>query len=102
MSYDMLVEINTWLLIARRNLERPNAIVEFLFYATWVLLRLVLYPFLVWRFYEEWLVAVRETGQVISPLILAPLLQVFLMSLNLQWTYEMVSKLRAGSKMKML
>lgn len=102
MAFDMLVEINTWLLIARRNLERSNLVVEILFYSTWVIFRLILYPFLVWRFYQEWLVAVRETGQVLTPLIFAPMLQVFLMALNLQWTYEMVSKMRVGVKMKML
>lgn len=72
MSYDMLVEINTWLLIARRNVERPNVLLEVLFYATWILLRLVLYPFLVWRFFQEWWRAVQETGVYISPLILDP------------------------------
>ena len=102
MSYDMLVEINTWLLIARRNVERPSLILESLFYITWVVFRLVLYPFLVYRFFIEWLEAVRVTGVWVSPLILAPLLQVFLMGLNVQWTLEMVTKMRAGGKMKML
>ncbi len=36
----MLVEVNTWLLIAKRNTSGPlRMLLEALFYASWVLLR---------------------------------------------------------------
>lgn len=42
MSYCMLVEVNTWLLIAKRTLKLW--VLEALFYISWVLLRNIFYP----------------------------------------------------------
>ncbi len=42
----MLVEINTWLLIAKRTIRLPvvNQLLEAAFYISWVLLRNIFYP----------------------------------------------------------
>lgn len=42
MSYCMLVEVNTWMLIAKRTLKLW--VLEVLFYVSWVLLRNIFYP----------------------------------------------------------
>ena len=46
----MLVEVNTWLLIAKRTL-RSGGVFEALFYLTWFSLRCVWYPYLILAFY---------------------------------------------------
>jgi hypothetical protein len=48
----MLVEVNTWLLIARRAIG--GKLIEALFYVSWVGLRNIYYPYLIWAFYKEW------------------------------------------------
>jgi hypothetical protein len=51
MAACMLVEVNTWLLIARRTLG--GRALEVAFYVSWVLLRNIYYPYLIWAFYKE-------------------------------------------------
>ena len=46
-----LTQINTWFLIAKRNM--PSIVLEALFYVSWVLLRNLMYPCLIYAFYME-------------------------------------------------
>jgi hypothetical protein len=48
-SLPLLVEVNTWFFIARRN-AKERKIVSFFFYISWIVCRLILYPLLLWQF----------------------------------------------------
>lgn len=98
MAYCMLVEINTWLLIARRTIG--GKFIELSFYATWVGLRNVFYPYLIWAFYKEWQHETAACGSPWNPILITPLLQAFLTGLNYHWTLQLVFKLlkRPSSK----
>lgn len=92
MSYIMTVEVNTWLLVAKR--VQPSRVLTWLFYITWVAIRNVFFPYLVWVLYLEY-VQVRETaGSPWHPLALAPVFQAALCVLNYKWTWELVCSLR--------
>jgi hypothetical protein len=55
-SLPLLVEVNTWFFIARRNAKEIKFL-SFFFYVTWIACRVILYPLLLWQFsvflYEE-------------------------------------------------
>ncbi|KAF8072409.1 hypothetical protein HT031_000068 [Scenedesmus sp. PABB004] len=90
MSYCMLVEINTWLLIARRTLG--GRALEAAFYASWVLLRNVFYPYLIWAFYKEWAAETAACGSPWNWILVTPVCQAFLTGLNYHWTLQLVVK----------
>lgn len=90
MAYCMLVEINTWLLIARRTLG--GRLTEALFYASWVALRNVLYPYLIWAFYKEWRLESAACGSPWNWILATPICQAFLTGLNYHWTLQLLIK----------
>jgi hypothetical protein len=91
MSHCMLVEVNTWLLIARRTIG--GKAVELGFYASWILLRNLYYPYLIYAFFNEWRRETALCGSALNPILVTPLMQAFLTGLNYKWTWELVSKL---------
>ena len=44
------VELNTWLLILRRYLRDRYVVIELPFYTTWIIIRVILYPYILYRF----------------------------------------------------
>lgn len=96
MAYCMLVEVNTWLLIARRCIG--GKVVEALFYATWIGLRNLWYPYLIWAFYQEWVVETVKCGTMWNPILITPVCQAFLTGLNFHWTLALVMKLMKPAK----
>ncbi|PNH03361.1 hypothetical protein TSOC_010590, partial [Tetrabaena socialis] len=90
MAYAMLVEINTWLLIAKRTVRLP--LLEVLFYVSWVLLRNIWYPYLIWLFYKEWQNETRVSGTPWNPILTTPILQTALTGLNYHWTLALLLK----------
>jgi len=91
MAYCMLVEINTWLLIARRVLG--GKVTEALFYISWVVLRNIWYPYLIWAFYKEWVTETEKSGTMWNPILITPVMQACLTGLNYHWTLQLVFKL---------
>jgi hypothetical protein len=91
MSHCMLVEVNTWLLIARRTIG--GKAIELGFYASWILLRNLYYPYLIYAFFNEWRRETALCGSALNPILVTPLMQAFLTGLNYKWTWELVSKL---------
>lgn len=76
----------------------PSALVEALFYATWFIIRVVFFPYLVWDVsMEYWRVAAVE-GTWLHPIAAAPVIQAALCILNAQWTVELVKKMFQGKK----
>jgi hypothetical protein len=91
MSACMLVELNTWLLIARRTFPKVRAL-NVLFYITWVALRNILYPVLIYLFYKEWQNETRKSGTAWNLLMVTPVFQTFLSVLNYYWSAELIAK----------
>jgi len=108
----MLVEINTWLLIARRVFNKQGfppwtiidlsfvsirlKMISILFYITWIGIRVILYPYLlhdIWKLYMDYSVnQVKSYWNLL--LICFPLHGVFCL-LNLKWSYDLLfSKIR--------
>jgi TLC domain len=91
------VEINTWFLILRRVLyKRKDRIHSFVmelvsisFYATWIVIRIVLYPMIMYIFIEMAYDRVMETGILWHwPMVFLPV-HFFLCVLNLKWSYDL-------------
>ncbi|GKY91112.1 hypothetical protein MPSEU_000084000 [Mayamaea pseudoterrestris] len=106
----MIVEINTWFLIARRVFNQQGfepwvidlsflsiriKLISILFYLTWVPIRVGLYPYLLIPFYQLWLeYSLKVHSKFNLVLFCLPLHSAFCL-LNLKWTYDLlVSKLR--------
>eukprot|EP00798_Chlamydomonas_sp_ICE-L_P016501 gene16501-22727_t len=98
MCYCMLVEINTWLLIAKRSTK--SIFLEIGFYASWVVLRNIMYPYLIYAFYKEWQSATLLFGTPWNPILICPLFQTFLTALNYHWTLDLLNKTIAPKKEK--
>jgi hypothetical protein len=95
-SWALLVEANTWTQIARRTLPIPG--LNTLFYATWVGLRLVMYPILsavVWR---EWWRSAATLAQRDTVLLLSGCMQTFLTGMNYYWSAQLLCKMSARRK----
>lgn len=87
----LLVEINTWLLIARRNF-RHISILTPLFFVSWVLFRLIYYPFKGYQFIKLVAVKYAENGYVDMGSVSYIILWGGLTFLNFKWSYDLVRK----------
>lgn len=89
------VEINTWFLILRRVLYKrgdlPTIVTEtvsFLFYVSWIIIRCIVYPYVLFEFLRMSYDAIIDTGRLHWPMICIPV-HFFLCVLNIKWTYEL-------------
>ncbi len=107
-SYGVLVELNTWFLIARRN-YKSISLFSYAFYITWIVLRLFMFPFHLIHFtyslYQRYapVLLSRQPLLLDDPVISSKIspqellyVDIFLWlailalnSLNLKWTIEM-------------
>uniref|UniRef100_A0A7S0G8J6 TLC domain-containing protein n=1 Tax=Rhodosorus marinus TaxID=101924 RepID=A0A7S0G8J6_9RHOD len=87
------VELNTWLLITKRHVFwRPlRLVLDALFYVSWVVIRLIFYPYLLSRFV---LCAMEKLEQQIytHPVLLVPIYMSILCFMQFKWTWEIVKK----------
>lgn len=107
----MIVEVNTWFLIARRALnkggDRPfNTGVPLLksirlmavstcFYISWFVIRLFIYPYLLIVIMREYLKEWEKVGTPFNLIAVTPIMQCVFLYLNLKWTIDLVrSKLK--------
>lgn len=106
----MIVEVNTWFLIARRVFNKQGfepwiidlsvvsiriKLISILFYATWIPIRCLLYPYLMVPFYQLWLEYSAKVGTRLNLVLLSIPLHASFCLLNLKWTYDLiVSKIR--------
>ena len=108
----MSVEVNTWLLIARRVFNKQGfppwtiidlsffsirvKLISIFFYITWIGIRCILYPYLlldIWNLYSDYSTKVAKTHWNWL-LICFPLHAIFCL-LNLKWSYDLLmSKIR--------
>ncbi|KAJ8602567.1 hypothetical protein CTAYLR_008760 [Chrysophaeum taylorii] len=114
----MIVEVNTWLLIARRFFNRAGdapfcsigvpftkslriKLISVGFYLTWFVIRILFYPalfFMILTAYEE---RTKQLGTRLNGLAIAPLFHLVFIYLNFKWTVDLVrSKLRSSPPAK--
>lgn len=102
---DMMVEVNTWFLIARRatnknglppwKLELPHLfsvkvkLISIFFYLTWIIIRCVLYPYVLAIFYSL-LKTKSLTPHEEVALTIAAFLQAIFCFLNATWTIDLI------------
>jgi hypothetical protein len=95
MSACLIVEINTLFLTVRRNSTKAGLIwrvSEILFYISWVILRLILFPILCVFFSFEYYRYSLSSGSFINFVLFAPILQILLTFLSILWTIEIIKK----------
>jgi len=105
----MSVEVNTWLIIARRLFNKTGQgwnvggfeikIISILFYITWISIRLIIYPGLFVVACQAYFERSARVGSYINALTPAPFLQSVFCMLNFKWSYDLfMSKLRQKEK----
>lgn len=107
----MIVEVNTWFIIARRAFnkrgEKPFTsgvplaksmrlcVVSSCFYITWFVIRLGLYPYLLITITRNWVDESKRVGTPINILVVTPVMQCIFIFLNVKWTIDLIrSKLK--------
>lgn len=92
LSYGILVEINTWLLTARRNFKE-SFLLNFLFYLTWVGFRLIMYPIILYYFVFQYVEDSVQWATYINVGLYVLVLMIAINSLNFKWSFELFSKM---------
>ena len=104
MGLCLLVEFNSLTLVCRRHTKAGSlaySILNYLFYLSWIVLRLILFPFLTYFFLIEY---IRDedtrNGIYLNQVITAPILQFILTSLSVMWTIDLLKKMLKKDKDK--
>jgi len=100
LAINLLVEINTIMLTLRRNVSMGSLtykVSNALFYASWVLLRLVMFPALVLFFYFEYVRYSITSGSYCNMMLFAVLGEAFITAMSFKWTFDMLTKLMSSS-----
>jgi len=107
----MIVEVNTWFLIARRSFNKNGdkpftrgvsllksvrlSIVSSCFYVSWFVIRLGFYPYLLIVIIGEWFAESRRVGTPVNLIAITPVMQCIFIFLNVKWTVDLIrSKLK--------
>jgi hypothetical protein len=95
------VEINTLAIIFRRNCIKGTflyKICEYSFLITWVLFRLMLFPYILYLYIFEYLrhsdVSIEGVGTYFNDHLPVLVIQCFLCAMSLSWTIELITKLQ--------
>lgn len=91
LSLGPLVEINTWLLIARRNYKDAHLLNTF-FHITWVGFRLIMYPIILIMFVGQYVEESREFETWIHVGLAVLLLMLGINLLNAKWSIDLFAK----------
>lgn len=91
--------MNTFFLILRRIWHVPPVSVAF--YVSWIGIRLIAYPYLIYEFALLYVAKARQ-GHYVHPMILAPTFQTVFTLLNVKWTVDLVNRkledMRSGKR----
>jgi hypothetical protein len=105
LAINLAVEINTFSLVARRNVPLRSAeytILNTLFYTSWVFFRLLVFPALVLFYYAEYVEYTHRpeggNGNPWNMVLWAPVLQGLLTLMGYKWTYDMLRKMMNKSE----
>lgn len=91
----LLVEMNTIFLTLRRLAVRgtiSHRLFDIMFYITWVVLRLIMFPVLFVFYSFEYLRYCTEVGTRINVALFAPILLLALTVMSYKWTVDLLSK----------
>lgn len=96
-ALNLLVEVNTFLLVLRRQSRPASAlyhVLNFCFLFSWMSLRLIVFPIVVVFFSYEYVRFTRDhsDNNWFNIMLLAPVLQLILTLLGFIWTYDMSKK----------
>lgn len=112
MGVCMSVEINTWLLIARRVFNKQGLspwiislpclfsirvkLISIFFYVTWIVIRCIMYPTLLPFYYVKWIESSeQQNGTYLNAHLLVIVIHTVLVALNFKWTASLsTSKIR--------
>ncbi len=90
----LLVEANTWLKISKRYFSSApliiRQIVDALFYLSWYLFRVVMYPYLVYALGTSWLE--NSIDSYINSYLGILIVTIILTIMNMKWTYDLCIK----------
>ena len=94
-SIALSVEFNTWFLILRRNVK-SNVIINLFFFVSWIALRVVLYPLLLFQTALKTIYLFSIPSKATASFygfhwLFIFLLTFFLNGLNLEWTVKLIS-----------
>ena len=81
----LLVDINTWFLMVRQMLKERYLVIEVPFYVSWVLIRLVYYPYLMFKVWGRFHESLTFKGLAV--------LTIFLNILNFKWSIALFKRL---------
>ena len=90
----IVVEINTLVLVCRRSVPQHSAayqLLDLLFYATWIVFRLLLFPLLVLFYYSEYMRLAARYGYLNSTAMCLVTMTV-LTIMSYKWTYDLITK----------
>jgi len=113
----MLVEVNTWFLIARRSFNKNGdkpfttgvalqksvrlLLVSLCFYVSWFVIRLGFYPYLLVVIVLEWYKYSVQVGTPVNIIAITPIMQCIFIFLNIKWTTDLIrSKLKGRGASK--
>ena len=88
----LMVEANTWLKITKRYTEAYetlNYIFDIIFYITWFLLRVTMYPYLVYATGIYTIERSYSCGTIFNVALPTCITAVLLMCMNMKWTYDL-------------
>ena len=90
----LVVEINTLVLVCRRSVPQHSAayqVLDLLFYATWIIFRLLLFPLLVLFCYSEYMRLAARSGYLNS-IAVSLVTMTILTVMSYKWTYDLIIK----------
>mmetsp|Transcript_56164 Transcript_56164/g.130780 ORF Transcript_56164/g.130780 Transcript_56164/m.130780 type:complete len:346 (+) Transcript_56164:91-1128(+) len=113
----LIVEVNTWFLIARRYFNRNGdkmftpgvplvkslrlLLVSSCFYVSWFVIRLGFYPYLLFVIVGEWYAESIRVGTPINLIAITPVMQCIFIFLNVKWSVDLIrSKLKGRGPAK--
>lgn len=104
---DCLVEINTLCIVLRRNVPEGGILKKFFeigFLLTWVFFRLVLFPYVLYSTFSQYLSYSAAVGSFRNVMVMGPVFQGVLTIMGLYWTALLVanSKKRAKQKVELM
>ena len=101
-----LVDVNTWLLIVRQFLKSKHVIVEIAFFITWISIRILLYPYLMFKsfklvtgspLYLDQMENMKQAEEMdINVQITVSILFILFNILNFKWSYDLFKKTIQG------
>jgi hypothetical protein len=97
----LTVELNTVLLVSKRNLRIGSflwVLLDKLFYVSWVVQRLIMFPILIWWSSFEYLRFSHTYGTLSNAILSTPIFSVLLTVLSYKWTIDMLTKKKKPSK----